>query len=72
MKKISVSDVLEMPIPERILLVEDIWDSISTIPEAVELTDEQRKLLMNRLEEYRLNPQSGSPWEMVKNRIRKA
>ena len=28
MKKIAATDALALPIPERIQLVEDIWDSI--------------------------------------------
>jgi putative addiction module component (TIGR02574 family) len=28
MKKITATDVLELSIPERIQLVEDIWDTI--------------------------------------------
>jgi hypothetical protein len=35
MEKISASDIAKMPIEERIQLVEDIWDSIAELPEAV-------------------------------------
>jgi putative addiction module component (TIGR02574 family) len=30
MKKITVTDALELSIPERIQLVEDVWDTIVT------------------------------------------
>ncbi|MES0492169.1 MAG: addiction module protein, partial [Leptospirales bacterium] len=36
MKKITATDTLELSIPERIQLVEDIWDTISDKTENVE------------------------------------
>jgi putative addiction module component (TIGR02574 family) len=71
MKKISLSDILELPVEERIQLVEDVWDSIAEAPEATSLTEEQKAELDRRLEAYHKNPSAGSPWESVKNRIRK-
>jgi putative addiction module component (TIGR02574 family) len=68
-KKVSVADVLEMSPAERILLVEEIWDTIATVPEAVEVTDAQREELDRRLVEYRKDPGAGDPWEVVKARI---
>lgn len=71
MKPIRLSDVLELPIAERLKLVEAIWDSIAEVPEAVELTEEQRAELDRRLAEYENNPEAGSPWPEVKARILK-
>lgn len=70
MKKVTIADVLAMPVPERILFVEDVWDSIAVTPEAVQLTDAQKEELDYRLEEYHKNPAVGSPWEEVKTRVR--
>ena len=56
---------------ERIQLVEDLWDSIATVPEAVSLTEAQKEELDRRLDAYHKNPDAGSPWELVKERIRK-
>ena len=39
MKTISASDIAEIPIDERIQLVEDIWDSIAEIPESVKIPE---------------------------------
>ncbi|MBC8180450.1 addiction module protein [candidate division KSB1 bacterium] len=71
MNKPKVSDVLEMNVAERILFVEDIWDSIASVPETVNLTESQRKELDQRLEMYHRNPDEGSAWEDVKQRILK-
>ena len=71
MEKITISDLLELSISERIQLVEDLWDSIATVPEAVSLTRSQKEELDRRLDAYHKNPDAGSPWELVKERIRK-
>jgi putative addiction module component (TIGR02574 family) len=42
MKSIRLSDVLELPVAERLKLVEAIWDSIAEAPDALELTEAQR------------------------------
>ncbi|MFT3907413.1 MAG: addiction module protein [Steroidobacteraceae bacterium] len=69
MKSIRLSDVLELPVEERLELVGNIWDSIAQVPDAVELTDSQRAELDRRLEAYRRDPSAGSPWAEVKARI---
>jgi putative addiction module component (TIGR02574 family) len=70
--EISIADVLKLPVAQRIQLVEDIWDSIASIPEAVPLTDAQRRELGRRMEAYRRDPRAGSPWPQVRKRIRAA
>ena len=49
-QSISLSHVLALPVEDRLRLVEEIWDSIAAVPEAVTLTDAQRKELDARLE----------------------
>ena len=71
MEKITISDLLELSISERIQLVADLLDSIATVPEAVSLTEAQKQELDRRLDAYHKNPDAGSPWESVKERIRK-
>ena len=68
-KNVTMADVLELSVPERIRLVEDIWDSIASVPEAVGLTDRQKEELDRRLEAFHRNPEAGSPWDQVKARI---
>ena len=69
MAKISLSDVLELSVSERIQLVEDIWDSIGKTPEPAPLREAQRQELDRRLESHRKDPTSGSTWAEVKRRI---
>jgi putative addiction module component (TIGR02574 family) len=68
-KKVSIADVLELSPAERILLVEEIWDSIASVPDSVELSEAQRAELDRRLAAYRANPAAGDPWDVVKARI---
>jgi putative addiction module component (TIGR02574 family) len=69
MKKITATDTLELSIPERIQLVEDIWDTIALKAEFVRLTEYEKTIIDERLEAYHKNPDSGSPWEDVFKRI---
>ena len=69
MAKVSVADVMGLSVSERIQLVEDIWDSIATVPESIALSPAQREELERRLEDYRQHPEEGSPWEEVRSRI---
>ena len=62
-------DILELSVAERIQMVEDIWDSIAAVPEAVPLNEDQKRELDRRLEAYHQNPEAGSPWIEVRERI---
>jgi putative addiction module component (TIGR02574 family) len=69
MKTLTASEIAEMPIQQRIQLVEDIWDSIAAMPEAVPVPEWHKQELEKRLEAYHANPHEGSPWQEVKQRI---
>ena len=69
MKKITVTDSLNLSIPERIQLVEEIWDTIAAEADAVELTEEEKRIIDERLEAYHRDPKAGFPWEEVYQRI---
>jgi putative addiction module component (TIGR02574 family) len=69
MKKITATDTIALSIPERIQLVEDIWDTIAAEAQAIELTEDEKKIIDKRLEAYHRNPDVGSPWEDVYKRI---
>jgi len=46
-----------------------IFDTIASQAEGVELTDEEKKLIDERVEAYHRDPQAGSPWNEVYQRI---
>jgi len=66
MSTINFSELLELPVNERLHLVSVLWDSISENPEALKLTDSERKILDERMEAYMKNPTVGKPWSEIK------
>ena len=66
----TTASILKLSVSERIQLVEDVWDSIAEIPEAIPLSEAQKKELDTRLDAYHKDPNLGSPWGMVRERIR--
>jgi putative addiction module component (TIGR02574 family) len=69
MPQITAEDLFSLSIPERIQLVEDIWDSIAIQPEKVALTSDIKFELDQRLEEYAQQPQEQSSWDEVRSRL---
>ncbi len=65
----SKASYSQLTVAERILLVQDIWDSIADSPESLELSDEHRQIIDARLADYHCDPRAGSSWEQVKARI---
>ena len=55
-----------LSIPERIRLVEEIWDTIAEENEAFELTDAQKRELDRRLELVKKDPKRGRTWDEIK------
>ena len=60
----------KLSIPDRILLVEEIWDSIAEENQAFELNDSQKRELDRRLEAARTNAGQGRAigrtWDEIK------
>jgi putative addiction module component (TIGR02574 family) len=59
----------QLSLAQRILLVEEIWDSIAEEQEEFPLTEAQRQDLQLRIATYEANPKAGSTWEEVKARL---
>lgn len=70
MSSLANANILDLSVSERIQLVEDIWDSIMEIPNSVQLSEKQKIELDRRLDSYHKNPDQGSPWDIVRERIR--
>jgi putative addiction module component (TIGR02574 family) len=61
--------IFELPLSEKLQLLEDLWDSIAQTPEQIPVLDWQKEELAKRKANYLQNPDSGSSWEEVKERI---
>jgi putative addiction module component (TIGR02574 family) len=71
MSRLAKHEIAELTVPERIQLIEDLWNSILEVPEAMQLDDEQKLELDRRLDRVREDPAEGSSWKQVRDRIRK-
>lgn len=59
----------ELSASEKILLAEQLWDSVRAEADASEVTTVQRKVLAQRLAEFELEPEQGESWDSVKAQI---
>jgi putative addiction module component (TIGR02574 family) len=64
--KAALDTLEELSVPERILLVEDLWDSIAKDSDAMPIADWQKKELDRRKAAFLKNPESAMPWDAVK------
>jgi putative addiction module component (TIGR02574 family) len=60
----------QLSVAQRMLLVEEIWDSIADEEKEIPLTETQKLDLQRRIAAYEANPKAGSTWEEVKARLR--
>lgn len=62
--------IFDLSPAEKLQLVEDLWDDLAGIPEAVPVHDWQRRELERRKANLARNPASGLSWAEVKQRVR--
>lgn len=62
-------EIRHLPIPDRVQLVEQIWDSIVEDKGQFQLTDAQKAELDSRLAAQQSDPGRGSTWNDVKSRL---
>ncbi len=59
----------ELSNSEKILLAEELWDSVASNEQLFPITEEQKNILDKRLAKYSLDQDSGDSWQNVRNRI---
>jgi putative addiction module component (TIGR02574 family) len=66
-------DFRQLPLAERVQLVEDIWDSIAQEAnagvDALPLSEAQRTELLRRLADADAHPDDRIPWEEVRSEL---
>lgn len=74
-RKTLLEELESLSAAERILLAQDLWDSVAADPEAWELTPAQRRELTRRLRAFRdrrgKGPAGGATWKQVRSRIQR-
>jgi putative addiction module component (TIGR02574 family) len=66
----GIGSVFDLTPPEKLQLVEDLWDDLAATPEAVPVHDWQKEELARRKANLLSNPASGLSWDEVKRRVR--
>ena len=62
------AEILALSVEDRIQLVTSIWDSIAE--DAIPTTEEEERILEERLRHHEANPSEGTPWREVLERLR--
>ena len=64
-----VRSALKLPKAQRILLAQELWDSLAREQDGPELTEEQTAELDRRLAKLDQRGPAGAPWAEVKARV---
>ena len=59
----------ELPALEKIRLVQQLWDEIAEEATRSPLTDAQRRLLDERIDEHEASPDDTEPWQAARDEI---
>ena len=66
----NVDSIFDLSPPEKLQLVEDLWDDLAAIPSEVPIHDWQKDELARRKANLMSNPAAALSWDEVKRRIR--
>ena len=66
----NANSLFDLSPPEKLQLVEDLWDDLAATPSEVPIHDWQKEELARRKANLLSKPSSGVDWEELKVRIR--
>ncbi len=58
-----------LSLDDRIAYVQDLWDFIAMNPDSLQVSDEHKRILDERLDSFDANSDSGVPWEEFRNEL---
>jgi len=67
---LNAVSIFDLSPPEKLQLVEDLWDDLAATPSEVPLHEWQKDELARRKANLMKNPASGLSWNEVKRRAR--
>ena len=65
----DITEIRLLPVPERLELVAEIWDSIFEESADLPLSPDVCAELDRRLEQHRREPETGRPWAEVRKEL---
>jgi putative addiction module component (TIGR02574 family) len=69
MRASDIPEIDRLSVPEKILLVEDLWDSIASDESSVPVPQSHVKELERRMKNYRSDPGNLLSFEELRNRV---
>jgi len=66
----KIPALAQLSLQEKLLLASELWNEVTAQTEDIPVSQEILDELDRRMEEYRRDPSTASPWEEVKQRIR--
>jgi putative addiction module component (TIGR02574 family) len=67
----SIDELRKLPLPARLELVEELWDSIAAESKNLTLTEAQAAELDRRLAAHDAAPEEGEAWSDLRDRLQK-
>ncbi len=64
-----VHEIRRLNVIERLNIVADIWDEIKESKELEVVSEEDKRILLNRLANYQANPNSATDWNELRQDI---
>jgi putative addiction module component (TIGR02574 family) len=64
-----VKQALSLSAEDRLELIEELWDSLVATPEAIPVSEAQRKELARRRRAHARNPSAGKSWGEVRAKL---
>ena len=61
------NQINKLSVSEKILLVEEIWDSIAIEEQSFDLNDSQKRIVKERSNSFKTNPSIGRKWEEIRD-----
>ena len=68
-QNLTPAGIKKLSVAERILIVEEIWDSVAAEQGSLQVTGAQKTELDKRIASFDESPDEGKSWEEIKRRL---
>jgi len=69
MVKLNIDALRELSVPDRVRLAQALWDSIQPTTEQLPVTEEQKRVLDQRLRDHEADPSSAISWDELRSQL---